>query len=182
MGVEIMRKFGLFSLILAVFLVLATVLVACNNDAVSTHDHVWDGGTVTTQPTCHSEGLRTYACTVKGCTQTKTEPIGMTQHNWNDGEITEPSTCQTQGTKNYACQNDGCTATKTEKLQKSAHNWDEGVLTQIPDFYTPGSKKYTCLTEGCGETRTESVRAHADFAEQYYLSVTEANNWAYGYK
>lgn len=176
-----MKKFGLFSLILAIFLVLATVLVACNNDVVSTHDHVWDGGTVTTRPTCHSEGLRTYACTVKGCTQTKTEPIGMTQHNWNDGEITEPSTCQSMGTKTYACQNDGCTATKTEKLQKSAHNWDEGVLTQIPDFYTPGSKKYTCLTEGCGETRTESVRAHADFAEQYYLSVTEANNWAYGY-
>ena len=153
MGVEVMRKFTLLSLVLTVALALSMFLVACNGDTVSEHDHVWDDGTVTVEPTCHSEGLRTYSCTVDGCTQTKTEPIAMTQHNWDEGAVTEPSTCQSQGTKTYTCRNEGCTATKTEKLQKSSHNWDEGVLTKVPDFYTPGEKKYTCLTDGCGETR-----------------------------
>ncbi len=176
-----MKKFGLLSLVLAIFLAISMVFVACNGDTVGEHDHVWDNGTVTTEPTCHSEGLRTYSCTVEGCTQTKTEPIAMTQHKWDEGTVTEPSTCQSQGTKTYACSNEGCNATKTEKLQKSSHDWDEGVLTKVPDFYTPGEKKYTCLTDGCGETRTESVGAHADFSEQYYFSLTDANNWSYGY-
>ncbi len=176
-----MRKFTLLSLVLTVALALSMFLVACNGDTVSEHDHVWDDGTVTVEPTCHSEGLRTYSCTVDGCTQTKTEPIAMTQHNWDEGAVTEPSTCQSQGTKTYTCRNEGCTATKTEKLQKSSHNWDEGVLTKVPDFYTPGEKKYTCLTDGCGETRTDSVGAHADFSEQFYSSLLDANNWSYGY-
>ncbi len=176
-----MRKFTLLSLVLTFALALSMFLVACNGNTVSEHDHVWDDGTVTTEPTCHSEGLRTYSCTVDGCTQTKTEPIAMTQHNWDEGAVTEPSTCQSQGTKTYACSNEGCNATKTEKLQKSSHNWDEGVLTKVPDFYTPGEKKYTCQTDGCGETRTESVGAHADFLEQFYSSLLDANNWSYGY-
>lgn len=176
LGVKIMKKFRLLCLALAIALALSMLLVACNGDTVQEHDHIWDNGAVTVEPNCHSEGLRTFSCTVEGCTQTKSEPIAMKQHNWDEGVVTVEPTCRTNGTKTYTCQNEGCNATKPETLGKSNHNWDEGVLMAVPDFYTPGQKKYTCLTDGCGETRTESVGARADFAEQYYFSLAGANS------
>ena len=47
----------------------------CANDPthVETAEHVWDDGTVTTEPTDKVEGVKTFTCTV--CGATKTEPI-----------------------------------------------------------------------------------------------------------
>ena len=42
--------------------------------------HVWDNGKVTKQPTCTTEGEKTYTCT--GCKATKTESINATGHSW----------------------------------------------------------------------------------------------------
>ena len=43
-------------------------------------EHQYDEGTVTTQPTCTTDGVMTYTCTV--CGATKTEPIPMTGHQF----------------------------------------------------------------------------------------------------
>ena len=49
----------------------------CANDPthVETAEHVWDDGTVTTEPTDKAEGVKTYTCTV--CGAEKTEPVPM---------------------------------------------------------------------------------------------------------
>ena len=173
------KKFKLLSVVTALFIGATMTLTACGKDSVEEHDHVWNNGEVTTEATCHSEGVKTYTCTFDGCGQTKTEPVAMKAHSWNNGEVTEEPTCSKEGVKTFTCTVDGCGNTKKEPIDKTEHQWDDGKISKMPNFYTKGEKKYTCLD--CGTEKTESVAAHADFAGQYVTSVNEKSNWQYGY-
>ncbi|MBP3413559.1 MAG: hypothetical protein J6K89_09905, partial [Oscillospiraceae bacterium] len=60
--------------------------------------HSYDNGTVTTQPTCTTAGVKTYACKV--CKTTKTEAMAATGHT----KVTvpgTPATCLNSGTSDY---------------------------------------------------------------------------------
>lgn len=173
-----MKKVKLFSLILAVMFCLTICLTACDGTGVGKHDHVWDSGEITTQPTCHSEGVKTYRCTVKGCEQTMTEPIQQTAHNWDGGTQTKAPKCNEFGETTYHCTNAGCTATKTDPIAKMPHDWDDGVITSAPDFGTAGMRTYTCQYE-CGATDERPIEAHADFAEQFNTAA-QTSAWSYG--
>ena len=53
--------------------------VILNGDNTYTvHQHIWDAGTVTKPATETADGVRTYKCTVEGCTAQKTERIPAT--------------------------------------------------------------------------------------------------------
>ena len=56
----------------------------------TSHTCQWDEGTVTTAATCTTDGVKTYSCTVDGCTITKTEKIEATGHTYTyeDGSVT----------------------------------------------------------------------------------------------
>lgn len=160
----------------AVLALLAVFSISgCTNSASSEHDHVWDNGEVTTVPTCHSEGLKTYKCTVKGCKQTKTESLAMTAHNWDEGRVTTPPTCSSTGVKTITCQNEGCGQTKTVVLDKLEHQFNDGELSKIPDLLVDGELEQVCSL--CGEHHKELVEARADFEEQFGRD----SNWAYAY-
>ena len=47
--------------------------VLSGTDAACTHEHSWNTGKITKQPTTSAEGIRTLTCT--GCGETKTEPV-----------------------------------------------------------------------------------------------------------
>ncbi len=173
------KKITLLSLISALTIGASLAFTACGDDTVGEHDHVWDEGTVTTESTCFKEGVRTYNCTVDGCKQTKTAPIAMIAHSWNDGEITKEATCSEEGEKTYTCTVEGCGKTKPETIGKTDHDYDDGKITKTPDFLTKGIKTSTCSV--CDDKKNESVEAHADFSEQFYTSLTDENNWLYGY-
>lgn len=49
--------------------------VLVKQEEIPATGHKWDSGTVTTQPTEESEGVKTYTCTVEGCNATKTETL-----------------------------------------------------------------------------------------------------------
>ena len=49
-----------------------------STDKPKPHTHSWDGGTVTTQPTCTTAGTKTYHCS---CGETKTESIPALGHD-----------------------------------------------------------------------------------------------------
>ena len=53
--------------------------------------HTYDNGTITTQPTCKAEGVKTYKCTV--CGATKTESVPVVDHSYVSG------TCEYCGEK-----------------------------------------------------------------------------------
>lgn len=104
--------------------------------------HTWDAGKVTTEPTCHSKGVKTFTCTV--CGQTKTDEIPMTEHDF-------PLTWEKNETEHWhVCQNEGCTAE-----ERAAHTWDEGVITKKPSCTEAGELTYTCTV--CGQTKVDPI-------------------------
>ena len=114
-------------------------------------EHTWNGGSVTKQPTCTAEGVRTYTCTV--CGETKTETIAKIDHKYDSGSVTRQPTCTAEGVRTYTCT--GCGQTKTESIAKVAHQYDGGTVTKEPTCTDNGVKTFTCT--GCGTAKTESV-------------------------
>ena len=120
-----------------------------------TANHIWNSGTVTKQPTCKEEGVKTFTCSA--CNGTKTEPVAKTtdhkfgswtkgndtthkhtcsvcskeetaNHTWNSGAVTKKATCKGEGVKTYTCT--ACNATKTESIAKlTTHTYDHACDT-----------------------------------------------------
>uniref|UniRef100_UPI004055A2B3 hypothetical protein n=1 Tax=Acetatifactor sp. TaxID=1872090 RepID=UPI004055A2B3 len=84
------------------------------------HSCTWDGGTVTTNATCTSEGIKTFQCT--GCGTTRTESIAKTAHNY----VTEstPATCTAAGTTKTYCSI--CGIVQSESAGEAARGHVEG--------------------------------------------------------
>ncbi|MCF0142447.1 MAG: Stk1 family PASTA domain-containing Ser/Thr kinase [Parasporobacterium sp.] len=105
------------------------------------HEHSWDGGTVTKEPTCKEKGEKTFKCS--SCSETKVEPIDTIDHVM-ETVITEP-TCGKDGSKVSRCK--VCGEETTEVIPATGnHTWDGG---------TPSGEKtlYTCTV--CGTTKEE---------------------------
>lgn len=76
--------------------------------------HNWDAGKTTKEPTCNTNGIKTYTC--MSCHTTKTESIAKLGHAWDSGVITKAPTYATEGIKTYTCRN--CKVTRTESIAK----------------------------------------------------------------
>ncbi len=85
---------GKFLAMTALFLSLAG-LTACGGQAV--HEHTWDKGRVTVQPTCVLDGLKIYTCTE--CDEIKEEVIAAMGHAESAAVKSneEPATCTEDG-------------------------------------------------------------------------------------
>lgn len=70
--------------------------------------------TVTTEPTCTTDGSKTLKCSV--CGYETTEVIPATGHNLDEGTITTAPTAGQPGVKTYRCTNPGCNYTYTETI------------------------------------------------------------------
>ena len=111
---------------------------ACGN--IEYENHSWNNGTVTTQPTHTTFGIKTYTCS--GCGVTKTEQVAkLTEHTY--GEWQNHNAEQHKHT--CACGN----------AEYENHSWNNGTVTTQPTHTTFGVKTYTC--SGCGVTKTEQV-------------------------
>ena len=134
----------------------------CSNcgDVVSTKEipatgaHTWDNGTVTTEPTETTPGVRTFTCAV--CRATRTETIPATgAHDYQFTKNVAP-TCTADGYDLYTCS--GCGATEKRNSKPAlGHKWDSGKVTTEPTETAPGVRTYTCTV--CGQTRTETIPA-----------------------
>ena len=157
--------------------------VECNicGEIREVHICSWNSGTVTKQPTCKEEGVKTYTCTA--CNATKTESIAKAtthtygnwvkvndsthkhtctvcskeetaNHSWNSGSVTKKATCKEEGVKTYTCT--VCKETKTEAIAKlSTHSYDNGKVTKEATCKEAGVNTYTCTV--CKETKTEAI-------------------------
>ncbi len=78
--------------------------VAANELVIALVAHSYDEGTVTTQPTCEKDGVKTFACTA--CGHTYTEKVAATGHNYGEEIAEAAATCTATGTKaHYECAN-----------------------------------------------------------------------------
>lgn len=120
----------------------------------ATGAHTWDNGTVTTEPTETTPGVRTFTCAV--CSQTKTEVIPATgAHTFVFTKNVAPS-CTEAGYDLYTCRDCGATEKRNSK-PALGHKWDSGTVTAEPTEKDPGTMTYTCTV--CGQTKTEVIPA-----------------------
>lgn len=120
----------------------------------ATGAHTWDNGTVTTEPTETTPGVRTFTCAV--CSQTKTEVILATgAHTFVFTKTVAPS-CTEAGYDLYTCRD--CGASEQRNVKPAlGHKWDSGTVTTEPTEKDPGTMTYTCTV--CGATKTEVIPA-----------------------
>ena len=128
--------------------------VVSTKEIPATGAHTWDNGTVTTEPTETTPGVRTFTCAV--CSQTKTEVIPATgEHTFVFTKTVAPS-CTEAGYDLYTCS--GCGATEKRNVKPAlGHKWDNGTVTTEPTEKDPGTMTYTCTV--CGQTKTEVIPA-----------------------
>ena len=128
--------------------------IVSTKEIPATGAHTWDNGTVTTEPTETTPGVRTYTCTV--CDATRTETIPATgEHTFVFTKNVAP-TCTTDGYDLYTCS--GCGATEKRNSKPAlGHKWDSGTVTTEPTETTPGVRTYTCTI--CGQTKSEIIPA-----------------------
>ena len=136
-----------------------TVCVNCG-DVIATEvipatgAHTWDNGTVTTEPTETTPGVRTFTCAVCGATKTEIIPATGT-HTFVFTKTVAPS-CTEAGYDLYTCS--GCGATEKRNVKPAlGHKWDSGTVTAEPTEKDPGTMTYTCTV--CGQTKTEVIPA-----------------------
>lgn len=120
----------------------------------ATGAHTWDNGTVTTEPTETTPGVRTFTCAV--CHATRTETIPATgAHDYQFTRNVAP-TCTADGYDLYTCS--GCGATEKRNSKPAlGHKWDNGKVTTEPTETAPGVRTYTCTV--CGQTKNETIPA-----------------------
>ena len=122
---------------------------------ITSCEHQWNDGVITTEPSCTSVGVKTYTCTK--CNETKTETIPAAGHKWNDGEVTTAPTCDNAGVKTYTCT--VCSETKTEVLDATGHtpvDVAEQPATCTEAGHTAGVKCSVC---GATISGIEEIRA-----------------------
>lgn len=128
--------------------------VISTKEIPATGAHTWDNGTVTTEPTETTPGVRTFTCAV--CRATRTETIPATgEHTFVFTKNVAP-TCTADGYDLYTCS--GCGATEKRNSKPAlGHKWDSGKVTTEPTETTPGVRTYTCTV--CGQTKNEIIPA-----------------------
>ena len=128
--------------------------IVSTKEIPATGAHTWDNGTVTTEPTETTPGVRTFTCAV--CRATRTETIPATgAHDYQFTRNVAP-TCTADGYDLYTCS--GCGATEKRNSKPAlGHKWDSSTVTTEPTEATPGERTYTCTV--CGQTKNETIPA-----------------------
>ena len=136
------------------------------------HTHNYTA-TVTKQPTCTAEGVKTFRCS---CGDSYTETISAAGHVFGAYVYNNDATEAADGTETAACTICGAKDTRTAAGTKIAHvhNYTAAV-TKAATCAEEGVKTYTC---SCGSSYTEAVPVIAhSFGEYVYNNdaTTEAD-------
>lgn len=127
--------------------------------------HTWNGGSVTTEPTCTADGVKTYTCTV--CRATKTEVIPMRREHTLQLVPEVPATCGASGTEAYyKCSVCGrmfkdttCDVEYREHppaiLPTGQHTFGDWTVTKQATYTEKGEREHTCTV--CHNTYTEEI-------------------------
>lgn len=130
------------------------VCTGCGEKDPDYHEHSYDEGVVTKEPTCTEEGEKTFTC---DCGDSYTEKIPMTEHSYGDDD---------------KCTNCG-------KINPNhAHSYDEGVVTKEPTCTEKGEKTYTCSE--CGHIYIEDIGAMGhDYVQRSIWENTSNGDYAF---
>ena len=131
--------------------------------ATQAHTHNYTA-TVTKQPTCTAEGVKTFRCS---CGDSYTETISAAGHVFGAYVYNNDATEAADGTETAVCTICGAKDTRTAAGTKIAHVHNyTAVVTKAATCAEEGVKTYTC---SCGSSYTEAVPVIAhSFGEYVY--------------
>ena len=119
--------------------------------ATQAHTHNYTA-TVTKQPTCTADGVKTFRCS---CGDSYTEAISAAGHVFGAYVYNNDATEAADGTETAACTICGAKDTRTAAGTKIAHVHNyTAVVTKASTCAEEGVKTYTC---SCGSSYTEAV-------------------------
>ena len=77
------------------------VKISSGKTIAKTKNHNWDGGVITTEPTCTERGEKTFTCTI--CGNTDTKKVNATGHRYGAYKIVKEPTNERKGLKAKTC-------------------------------------------------------------------------------
>lgn len=121
------------------------------------HNHKWDKGRVTKEPSCKEEGEILYTCSV--CKGTKVEALAKTDnHQWGEWTTATKSTCSTKGKEIRTCK----VCSKTE----------ERAIPTIPHTIIKEADKAATCTENGYEGREYCSVCNTTIKERTIIPAT----------
>ena len=77
------------------------VKISSGKTIAKTKNHNWDGGVITTEPTCTERGEKTFICTI--CGNTDTKKVNATGHSYGAYKVVKEPTNKRKGLKSKTC-------------------------------------------------------------------------------
>ena len=77
------------------------VKISSGQTIAKTKNHNWDGGVITTEPTCTERGEKTFTCTI--CGNTNTKKVNATGHRYGAYKVVKEPTNKRKGLKAKTC-------------------------------------------------------------------------------
>ena len=113
--------------------VIATSLIllaSCSSDEETSAEcnHEYGEWTITSQPTCESDGIRTRSCTK--CQLPVHESAPALGHDYEVTEIIVAATCEEEGSAKFACKHNS-SHTKTDALPAIGHAYSDWKIDTI---------------------------------------------------
>lgn len=119
------------------------------------HEHVWDQGQITREPTCAQKGVRTYTCTGCGATRTEEIPADPTKHSFVT-KVDRQATCGAEGSRHRECAACGYREGPTVIPATGQHAYGSWVITKEATVLETGTRQRTCTVCG-GAAQTETI-------------------------
>jgi len=126
---------------------------ACSCGYSKSEGHEWDGGSVSTAPSCTAEGVKTYTCSL--CGRTKTEALSATGHTVAVDGAVAPTCTETGLTEGSHCSVCNLILVAQIVVPANGHSYTSKVT--VPTCTNEGYTTYTC--SNCDDSYTESIPA-----------------------
>ena len=114
------------------------VKISSGKTIAKTKNHNWDGGVITTEPTCTERGEKTFTCTI--CGNTDTKKVNATGHRYGAYKVVKEPTNKRKGLKSKTCS--VCGKTVYEGIPKTNSSPTDSSETN-PDQNPQTSQKTT---------------------------------------
>ena len=118
---------------------------------------------VTTEPTCKDEGVKTFTCSK--CGDTYTEAIPKTTSHAYVEKVTKEPTCTEKGLKTFTCSI--CGDVYEREIDALGHDY-KSEITTASTCTEKGVKTFTCSR--CGDSYTEEIPANGHTEGEFEVS------------
>ena len=127
--------------------------------------HVYDNGTVTTAPTCTTEGVKTFKCTTTGCAASHTEVVPVIEHAYDVIDSKSP-TCTKEGYRELKCRT--CGHEETQIREARGHQYGPWTVIESATENASGKEQRVC--SACNAKQTRDIAELVDYAVSAYAS------------